>query len=352
MPRTPTNPRPRASIIEIARAAEVSPATVSRAFNHPGLVQRDTLERIEAVAKQHGFRPSRIGRSLRSGNTHTIGLILPTLSNPVFAECLQGAEHAAREQGYSVMVATTQYDPDIEWRAAQQLIDHRVEGLILTVANAARSAALGELQRMGMPYMLAYNEANGHPFVSVDNRAAATEIIELLAQRGHRQIAMVSGPLRASDRARARLNGARSAARALGLPPIQHLELPAHTASDATCLKTLLHATGRPTALFCSNDLLAASVIADLRAMKLRVPQDISVYGFDGMAFGALMTPPLSSARQPNLDIGAQACTRLLAALSEGRPVPVEPLRLPYQITLGGTIGRPPTLTSSTRTSS
>ncbi len=122
-------------------------------------------------------------------------------------------------------------------------------------------------------------------------------------------------PLAASDRARRRLRGARACARELGLPPPAHLCMPLHTAADAGVLRQALRARPAPTALFCSNDLLAASVIAELRGLGVRVPEDLSVCGFDGMHFAALMVPPLTTVEQPSRDIGARACAQLLARL-------------------------------------
>ena len=206
-------PSPRFSIIEVARKAGVSPATVSRAFNQPEIVHPDTLAHIRSIAKRAGFRPNRVGRSLRSGSTRTIGLILPTLSNPVFAECFEGAERRARESGYSVMLTATGYDPAVESAAVQGLMDHQVDGLILTVADVAKSATLDDLDSAGMPYVLVYNESASHPYASVDNRAAACDMVTHLAQLGHKRIALVTGPLTASDRARRRLVGARACAK-------------------------------------------------------------------------------------------------------------------------------------------
>ncbi|MCD0505298.1 LacI family DNA-binding transcriptional regulator, partial [Bordetella petrii] len=204
----PATPQHRPSILEIARKAGVSPATVSRAFNQPELLRQETLARIEAVAQRSGFRPNRVGRSLRAGRTRTIGLLLPTLTNPVFADCFEGAEQHARAAGYSVMMGITGYDPSVENESVQALIDHQIDGLILTVGNPARNATLRALDEAGMPHILAYNESGKHPFVSVDNQAAAHEMVAHLAAQGHRHIAFVSGPLPASDRARRRLQGA------------------------------------------------------------------------------------------------------------------------------------------------
>jgi len=340
--KTPSRP----SIVEVARKAGVSPATVSRAFNQPELLKPDTLARIEAVARNDGFRPNRVGRSLRAGSTRTIGLLLPTLGNPVFAECFEGAERHARKAGYSVMMSTTSYAPEVEVMAAQTFIDHQVDGLILTVGAPARNKALSLLQAAGMPHVLAYNESGAHPFVSVDNHAAARDMLAELAALGHRRIAVVTGPLSASDRARRRLEGARVEAAELGLDEVGHLVMPAHTEASLDSLREALRGPEAPTALFCSNDLLAASVITHLVAMGLSVPRDLSVCGFDGMAIGGLMVPPLTSVEQPSRDIGATACAHLLTRLSGGHPPSV---RLPHRILPGGTVAAPPASTRVAR---
>lgn len=336
----------RSSIVEFARKAGVSPATVSRAFNQPGLLKPATLAHIEAVARSDGFRPNRVGRSLRAGSTHTIGLLLPTLGNPVFAECFEGAEQYARQAGYSVMMATTGYAPGVEATAVQTFLDHQIDGLILTVGTPARNAALAMLQAVDMPHMLVYNESGKHPFVSVDNRAAAGDMMQALAALGHRRVAMVTGPLSASDRARRRLGGARAQARALGLDEVAHLIMPAHTAASRDVLQAALRGPAAPTALFCSNDLLAASVITHLVAMGCAVPRDLSVCGFDGSAIGTLMVPPLTSVEQPSRQIGATACAHLLTRLQGGQ---TRSVRLPHRILPGGTVAAPPMSTRTAR---
>jgi len=338
---TVTSARHTPSIREIAQAAGVSPATVSRAFNQPELLNPDTLARILAVAGQHDFRPSRIGSSLRSGSTRTLGLIAPTLSNPVFAECFEGAEQQAREAGYSVMLTATAYDAQRECDAVRNMLDHRVEGLILTVANAHDSPALDLLTQTGTPYVLAYNESPRHPSVSVDNHQAAMDMVQWLAQRGQRHIAFVSGPLAASDRARSRLHGAQEQVRRQGLPGIVHLPMENHTCCDADTLRTALAGPQPPQALFCSNDLLATSAIGMLQQLGLTVPNDISVCGFDGMAFAAMLQPALTTVSQPSHDMGRQACALLLSMLGithDTAPAPAFPIRLPYRIVAGGTV--------------
>lgn len=324
----------RPSILEIARQAGVSAATVSRAFNQPELLRPQTRARIDAVAQRLGFRPNRVGRSLREGRTRTIGLLLPTLANPVFAECFEGAEQYARTAGYSVMMGITGYDPSVESECVQALIDHQIDGLILTVGNAARNATLRALDEAAMPHVLAYNECKSHPYVSVDNKAAAYDMVAHLSALGHKRIAFVSGPLPASDRAKRRLQGAQACAKALKLPAIEHWLMPTHTEVSPAILRDRVAHRGAPSALFCSNDLLALSAIAQLAMLGIRVPDDMAVCGFDGASIASLIVPALTTAAQPSREIGATACALLLNALEGTPPTSV---RLPHHISTGGT---------------
>src|SRR5690606_33010329 len=141
------------------------------------------------------------------------------------------------------------------------------------------------------------------------------EMVARLAALGHRRIAFVSGPLPASDRARRRLQGARACAQALGLQPVEHVPMPAHTESSAPLLRAMLARAGAPTALFCFDDLLAVSVIAPTAGPGVGVPEDLAVCGTDGIGIGALMVPPVRAVDQPRRRIGATACELLLARL-------------------------------------
>ena len=229
------------------------------------------------------------------------------------------------------MLTATGYDPAVESAAVQGLMDHQVDGLILTVADVAKSATLDDLDSAGMPYVLVYNESASHPYASVDNRAAACDMVTHLAQLGqaHRAGDRPADGLRpraATPCRRARLK--------LGLDAVQHISMSSHTGSDVEALKAALRGKQAPTALFCSNDLLATAVIADLVGLGMSVPADISVCGFDGMRFGALLTPPLTTVAQPSDGIGQAACSNLLAQI-HGQPA--QSNRLPHCIVVGGT---------------
>src|SRR5690606_15249242 len=250
-------------------------------------------------------------------------------------DCFEGAEMRARQSGYSVMMTATHYDPDLEIDAVHRLIDHQLDGIILTVANARASSVLKMLKRHGMSYVLAYNESAVHPCAAVDNHAAASDMIRHLAKLGHRHIAFVSGPLNLSDRAKSRLAGARHSAVELGLKRVQHVIMPSHTGSDTETVRDLLQSATRPSALFCSNDLLATAVIASIKELGGSVPDDISVAGFDGIRYGAFMSPSLATIEAPGYEIGKAACHLLLQQI-EQRSTGSQ--QLPHRLIVGASV--------------
>lgn len=304
------------SIQEVARQAGVSVATVSRAFNLPDKVSAETRERVESVARDLGYRPNASARTLRTQRSRVLGVVLPTLLNPVFAECLDGIAHAAAELGYAILPVTTDYQIGQEERAVDLLLSENVDGMILVVSNPATSIALQRLRKAGTPYVLAYNRHADHPCVSVDSELAVMQLVTRLATLGHRQIAMVCGQLSASDRAQQRYRGFLQGMQAAGLAP-RLLEVP-FIDDAAAALAELIQGETRPTALLCSNDLLAIRAIRAVRQAGLRVPDDVSVTGFDGIALGLDLTPMLSTVMQPNARIGATSVELIVQALLGG----------------------------------
>jgi DNA-binding LacI/PurR family transcriptional regulator len=307
------------SIQDVARQANVSVATVSRVFNLPDKVSPDTRERVESVARALGYRPNASARTLRTQRSRVLGVVLPTLLNPVFAECLDGIAHAAAERGYAILPVTTNYQLGQEVRAVDQLLSENVDGMILVVSNPATSVALVRLDAAGTPYVLAYNRHPDHPCVSVDSELAVAQLVSHLASLGHREIAMVCGQLSASDRAQQRHRGFVTGMQAAGLDA-RVLEVP-FIDTAAASLAELLQDARRPTALVCSNDLLAIRAIRAVRQAGLRVPEDVSVTGFDGIALGLDLTPMLSTIVQPNGRIGETSAAMIMQALAEGLPL-------------------------------
>ena len=232
-----------------------------------------TLDKVRQSIDALNFRPSPLGRQLRGERTRLIGVVLPTLANPVFAECLQGIDEArvgARLPAHADDHRST--TPTANATRSKRLREHRVEGLILTVADADTHPLLDELDRAGLLYVLMHNDTVRRPSVSVDNRLAAYDGVRMLIAHGHRRILMLAGTLAASDRARQRHLGYAQAMQQAGLAPAPALEVDFN--ADELAPSVLAHLTSgpnRPTALFCSNDLLAMVVMRGLRRARLQM---------------------------------------------------------------------------------
>ena len=197
------------TIRDVARKAGVSIATVSRVLNGHATIKAETAERVNAAIEALKFRPSAVGRGLKTARTRTFGVLLPSLSNPIFAEVAEGVQEAARAAGYSIFITCNNYREADEHHAVETMLGHRVEGLILTVADANRNAQLDRLDQEGVPYVLLFNQPDveGRSAVTVDNVAAGRVVAEELIQLGHARLGMIAGAFSASDRSRARFEG-------------------------------------------------------------------------------------------------------------------------------------------------
>ena len=313
-----------ATIRDVAERAGVSVATVSRLVNNTGRVREETAAHIRAAIDELGFRPNAVGRSLKKNRTRSLGVVIPSMSNPVFSEAVAGIKAEARARGYWLMFTSPDYAADEEVEMVSLLLDYRVEGMILTVANPHHSPALDILQRAGVPYVLIYNQVSddGHPTVTVDNIAAGREVAHKLIDMGHRRLGIVSGRFDASDRAHARRDGFIDGASERGVetPIVLEVDFLAPKMKE-TLNPVYADPATAPTALFCSNDLLAISVVGALGRMNLNVPKDVSVIGFDGIAVGTHLHPTLATVVQPSHEMGRVATRHLLDRLTgENRP--------------------------------
>ena len=350
---TPTSLHHTPSTIkDVASLAHCSIATVSRALNSPEKVDPLTLAAVRAAIAASDYRPSALGRMLRAAHSQVIGVVVPTIANPVFAETVQGIDELASAAGYRLMLMTTEYRTERERAAIDTLRAHRVDGLIATVADANANDALDALDRAGLPYVLAHNDAPAHSrrrSVAVDNFTASRDAVAEMIARGHRQIRMLTGTLSASDRARQRVAGYEAAMQAAGLSaaPIVEIDFLSERLSDAVLGEL---ASTQATGLFCSNDRLALVAVMSLEAKGFVVPRDLSVVGFDGLTLGQLFLPRLASVCVPNRDIGRRAWTALRQAIrgdsggsssadARTRSVGDVHERLPHALRLGGTLG-------------
>lgn len=324
---------------QVAKAAGVSVATVSRVVNGLTPEHSPTARRVRQAIVQLGFRPSRLGRNLKTATTATLGLVVPSLDNPVFAASTEGVRARAKTLGYSLLLTATSYDRGGEEQAVETLLSHHVDGIILTVGDPDEAPVLRTLDALGLPYVLLYNQPtrSDRPAVTVDNVAAARALVERLTAAGHRRIGMVAGHFSASDRQRLRWIGFEDAIARAGLLPGPVIEVDFDATSLTDRLADVLAGPEAPTALFCSTDILALAVFGAAVQLGLAVPRDLSLVGFDGIALSGLLRPALTTVIQPSRDMGRVAVDRLAGEIAGEHGGGTE--LLPYEIRDGETIG-------------
>ena len=314
--------RARPTIYDVARLAGVSTATVSRALNGTGQIAPGTRAAIEAAIEQLGYRPNTIARSLVTKSTQTIALLLPDITNPFYAELVSGIQERALAAGHTMLLCTTEGDPEREEQYLSLLRAKQVDGALVDGLRLPPDR-IAHFVREGLPIVCLDRDLNSTsvPLVQVDNRLGARLATEHLLSLGHVRIAHVAGAddLRISEE---RVEGYREALQAAGLEPDSALietggftEVGGH---DATV--RLLERDPHFTALFAANDLSAVGAIAALASVRRRVPKDVSVVGFDDLRLAAYTSPPLTTVHQPAKEI-AEVATRLLIDLTRGKRI-------------------------------
>lgn len=312
------------TIHDVARLAGVSIATVSRVLNTPDQVSDVRVVRVRRAMEECGYRYNDLARGFATRRTHTLGLIVPSITNPVFAESTRGVQDYAARLGHQVLIGNTDYDA----RREAELIDlfrrRRVDGLLLTTA-APESAALRQLAVEGHPTILLYStEAlHGLAAVGVDNRRGGMLAAAHLHDLGHRRFAMLAGWFHSTDRSRHRYEGyvRELGGRGVCLGPEALAEVDNSLEGGRMGLLRLLEGPEPPTAVFCSNDIIAFGALRAARELGLDVPRDLSVVGFDGTDMGALVHPAVTSVRLPAHDIGRMGAEALFDLMA-GRAAP------------------------------
>ncbi|MCC1495113.1 LacI family DNA-binding transcriptional regulator [Cognatishimia sp. F0-27] len=305
---------------DVAREAGVSTATVSRCINAPDRVVKATRERVQNAIQALGYSPNFGARALAAKQTNTIGAVIPTMENAIFARGLQAFQETLAEAGQTLLVASSGYDPGIEEEQIRTLISRGADGLLLIGYN--RSERIYEfLEKRHIPYVVAwaYDPGSSATAVGFDNAGAMAALASEVLRQGHRRLAIISGHRAGNDRAEERVRGVRSAARAFGLDPddIDVIETVYSVDSGGTAMAQLLDRKDRPTAVICGNDVLAVGAIRKAQSLGFRVPQDVSVTGFDDIELATLIDPGLTTVHVPHREMGRQAARSILALLNE-----------------------------------
>lgn len=303
-------------LIDVARDAGVSPATVSRAIAQPELLSAETLARVRASAKRLGYSPDAAARALASGRSMTIGAVMPTLDNAIFSRALQAMQLALAAEGYQLLVASHDYNDRAETEAVRTLLARGVDGLMLVGAERAPEA-MDLLRAARIPVVLTWCGRPDTPSVVVDNAQAGALAAEHLVRLGHRRIGMITGRHQFNDRQRARMQGARDYLEhvGIGLPQALTCEQATSIAGGRSGCAMLLELADPPTAFIGGIDLIAIGCVVEAQARGLNVPDDVSVAGIDDLDMSAHLSPSLTTVHVPTAQIGREAARKLVAIL-------------------------------------
>jgi LacI family transcriptional regulator len=309
-----------ADIIAVAKAARVSPSTVSRSFNHPELVKPRTRARIDVAVRKLGYIRNRAAQSIHGIRTATIGLIVPTIDHTIFAELVQNFSDTVEEDGFTILLATHGYSLQKEYSLVRKMLEHRVDGIALIgLAHAEDTYSLIETQ--GIPSVLLWNHGPDArlPCIGSSNFEAGRLIAAHVIAQGHRDLALLFPPVDDNDRAADRLMGVQSVLDAHGLivPPERRFETRYSIADAKDMTRTLLEAPHRPEAIICGNDVLAWGAIQAAAGAGIDVPGDISITGIGDFKGSRELEPSLTTVRLPAREIGANGGETLKRAITE-----------------------------------
>lgn len=338
---------PRGNLQELARKLGVAPSTVSRVLNGKAeqyRISTATRDRVLEAAKASGVVVDHIARGLRLKTTETIGLIIPDISNPFFASLARRVEHSAREKGYSVLMADSQERTDVEAESIQLMLGRRVDGLVIAPVGES-SVHFSSLLQHGPPLVLVDRVFPDHVAASVvvDNFAGARMAVQHLAEAGHRAIACLQGVPESSVN-RDRVRGYQKGLLDAGLVP-----RPAWLAGNSHTIeggeagaKQVLGQDEAPTAILALGNLIALGAMRAVRALGLRIPQDVSLVAFDEQPWAALLNPAVTTVAQPIEEIGDRAMSLLFAQMKA--PESAEPSRvtLPVSLISRDSVSAPP----------
>lgn len=327
---------------DVARAANVSTATVSRCLNAPERVVEETRLRVMAAVRTLGYSPNFGARALAAKRTNTIGAIIPTMENAIFARGLQAFQETLNEAGVTLLVASSSYRADLEEDQIRTLTARGADGLLL-IGFDRDPQIYRFLERQGVPALVvwAFEENAALPCIGFDNRAAMHDLASAALAMGHRRIGVISAPVADNDRARARLEGIGQAMEDHGLEAaaMTLIETPYGIEQGAVAFGKIMQRASPPTLVLCGNDVLGVGAMKRAHDMGLSVPGDVSITGFDDIELSTVTQPGLATVHVPHREMGKQAA-RALVAMVAGSETIVR-TRLETDLRLRGSLAPP-----------
>ncbi|HEX2981834.1 MAG TPA: LacI family DNA-binding transcriptional regulator [Anaerolineaceae bacterium] len=314
-----------ATMADVAREAGVSVATVSRLLNNEGIVSPDTAERVYAAIQKLSYEPNLMARNLRKNESRVILILSPNFTNPYYAHILSGIGDVAAELGYSALIFNTADNPAREREALEMLKKRRADGAILMASDIGCSWLLEYASQYPIVQCSEYDPQVDIPHVSIDNYLATQQTMEYLIELGHKRIAIISSE---NDyiSTRLRLQAYKDTLAQHGITPCDgHISSASRDysfKSGKSKAKELLSVSPRPTAIFCISDTLALGAITAAKEMGYRVPEDVTVIGFDDVEHTTMFHPYITTVAQPCYELGRQSAQLLYAQMTQGKETP------------------------------
>jgi LacI family transcriptional regulator len=343
----PVAARRMVTIKDVARAANMSVATVSRVLNGSGPVSEETGRLIREVAGRMRYVPHSGARSLITSKTETLGVLLPDLYGEFFSEIIRGMDSTAQRHGFHLLISRTYADKG-EIETAMRAMRGRVDGVVVLSPDLDADSLLNLPSTIPVVLLCSISKDNGMDSLTIQNCRGAREMVTHIMKLGHRRIAIIKGSPRNYD-ATERLRGYRVALRDAGITPDAALEREGdftEAAGYASAME-LLAMRKRPTAIFASNDAMAIGALSALRESGVRVPEEIAVAGFDDIPLARYMDPPLSSVHVPICELGERAVEMLLHGVTHRNDHPRRRERVSTELVIRRSTGgesaeRPP----------
>jgi len=337
-PNEEFDPLSRVSIKDVAKIAGVSIATVSRCLNDPERVRENTRIKVQEAIFKTGYSPNTLAQSFRRGKTHVIMIVLPSVGDPFFTNVMRGIRSVAAGKGYSLLINETQFNTMTADEIGAMVVSRQADGIILLASMSPfGTEVLSSKNRRTLPIVIGCetisSDLAGFPSVHIDNVSAAQEATNYLISRGHQKIAFIYGQEK-SLLTKDREFGYRASMNKAGIPIkdgwVVEGKLSIEGAIKAT--RSLLNHHHRPTAIFCANDEMAMGCIHEIKSAGLKIPEDISIIGFDDIRYAEIVDPPLTTIYQPAEEIGERVMYRLLHEIEEGRCADAEPEIVPHKL--------------------
>jgi LacI family transcriptional regulator len=298
-------------LADVARVAKVSTATVSRVMNSPEVVRPEIKERVYKAIQDLKWVPNASAKALATNRTHTIGAIMPTLDHQNFARIVESLQTTMATAKYELLVGITYYDRKVATQQARAMVDRGVEALVLVGADQPEEL-LRMLDEKGLPYVLLYvapNSAPGRNVIGYDNYQSFVTITEHLLKLGHRAFGLIAQDTSFNDRAKARQEGVRNtlAEQGIAIRPRHFVEGAWKFEDGMMAFEKIMRTDDPPTAIVCGNDYLAIGCVLKARELGIKIPEDVSITGFDDIDLAHLLQPGITTMKVPDALVGEMA---------------------------------------------